>query len=386
MDPRPPAPPAARSAPPAPPARPIARPVALHAPATAAEPAGSAPPNPDAWTSRRLLGWIADAFTKRDLDAPRLSAEILLADVLCTQRLRLYTDPDREATPEELAKLRGLVGRALKHEPVQYLVGEGWFFGLPFYVDRRVLVPRPCTELIVERVIQDVRARTAAAGPGAALPAASEGAAATEAPAAGPRVVAQREPEILASKLGPKAGPAYGAGMTLVDVCTGSGCIAVALAKNLPGLRVVGSDLSADALAAAAGNAERHAVAGRISWLEGDGCGPALESLGAASADYVVANPPYIPDGEWDAVPANVREHEPAMALRGGPDGLDVVRPVIEGAAALLKPGGLLLVECAASNAAAAAEFTRGLGRFVGVLVLEDLEGLPRAVLARRAG
>lgn len=282
-----------------------------------------------------------DAFTRKGLDAPRLSAEVLVSRVLECDRLRLYTDPDRPASPAELQALRDLVARALKHEPVQYLTGEAWFFGLPMLVDPRVLIPRPCTELIVEWVLQ--RARAEAANPQ------------------------------------PRTGPA-----AVADVCTGSGCIAVALARHLPGARILATDLSAPALQVAAHNAVRHAVADRIEFLEGDLLA-ALPGELRGTLDFLVANPPYIPDDEWSAVPANVKDHEPESALRAGPDGLRLARPLIEQAAAWLRPGGHLLVECAASNAHAAAALAERSAGLSGVTVLSDLEGLPRVVLARRA-
>src|SRR5690606_7912464 len=121
--------------------------------------AGAGQRQAEQWTTRRLLAWMGEAFAKKGLDSPRLSAEMLMAGITGTDRLKLYTDPDRPASDAELARLRGLVKRALQHEPIQYLVGEAWFFGLPFAVDKRVLVPRPSTETIVETVLQDARAR-----------------------------------------------------------------------------------------------------------------------------------------------------------------------------------------------------------------------------------
>ena len=114
-------------------------------------------PSTEAWTTRRLLAWMGEAFTKKGLEAPRLQSELLLAHVIGCERLRLYMEADRPASPLERDQLRDLVSRALAHEPVQYLVGEGWFFSLPFHVDRRVLIPRPATETIVQHVLQHAR-------------------------------------------------------------------------------------------------------------------------------------------------------------------------------------------------------------------------------------
>lgn len=284
-----------------------------------------------------------DAFAKKDLDSPRVQAEMLLEHVFSCDRLKLYLDPDRPASPLERGALRDLVGRALKHEPVQYLVGHGKFFGLDFKVDRRVLIPRPSTGTIVEEVLQHVRAASV---------------------------------------------PAKGEGVLIADVCTGSGCIAISLLKNLPKARAVASDVSADALEVAKANAAKHGVADRLDFLEGDLLAPLLEypaTRGVEGIDYLVSNPPYIPDDEWGAVEPNVKDYEPHLALRGGVDGLDIVRRLFDGAAGrLLKPGGLMLVEVAASRADAAAELARHDPLLSDIRVMKDLDGQPRVVVGRR--
>lgn len=282
---------------------------------------------------------MGEAFQAKGLDSPRLCAEILLAHVIGCERLRLYMEADRPASPLERHELRELVGRALKHEPVQYLTGEAWFFGLPFHVDDSVLVPRPATESVVEQVLQHAR---------------SQG----------------------------RAGES-GEGYLIADVCTGSGCVAIALAKHLKDARVVATDISDAALAMAARNATRHGVADRVDFLEGD----LLDALhGHASAaragslHYLVANPPYIPDDEWADVPPNVKDHEPERALRGGADGLDLVRPLVAGAD-LVRPGGLMLIEVAASRAAQARALVAAHERVHHVEIVQDHEGLDRVIV-----
>jgi release factor glutamine methyltransferase len=296
------------------------------------------------WTTRRLLAWMTDTFTKKDLDSPRLCAELLMAHVIGCERLRLYMEADRPASPLERETLRGLVARALKHEPVQYLVGQAWFFSLPFHVDKRVLIPRPATETIVERVLQHVRVE-------------------------------------------PNFGGPSGDGVLLADVCTGSGCIAVALLKNMTAARAVATDISEGALEIARQNAQRHKVADRIDFLQGNLLDPLLDfpaTRGKGSLNYLVCNPPYIPDHEWADVPPNVKDHEPASALRGGPDGLDYVRPILDYGPALLKPGGLLLVEIAASSADAAMDLLKARPDLTDAQVLQDHEGHPRVLTGRR--
>lgn len=290
------------------------------------------PPATETWTTRRLLDWMSETFTTRDLDSPRLSAEILLSTVLGCERLRLYMETDRPASPDELASLRGLVRRALDHEPIQYLTGEAWFFGLPFKADRRALIPRPSTETIIEHLLQHERTED------------------------------------------------RGRCVRIADVCTGSGSIAVALAKHLPDAEIIATDISPDALALARENADKHALSDRIEFAQGDLLGPLT---GRAPFDWIVSNPPYIPDHEWEAVEPNVKDHEPHLALRAGGDGLEFVRPIIENAAGLLAPGGRLLVEIAACTAGDALTIAAGHG-WADVSILKDHEGSDRVLVAGR--
>ncbi len=298
----------------------------------------------ETWTTRRLLLWMTEAFKKKGLDTPQLQARILLAHVIGCEEMKLYTDPDRPASDEERNRLRELVGRALKDEPIQYLVGHWRFFGMTFKLDKRVLIPRPATETIVEHVLQHARVE-------------------------------------------PGFGGKTGEGVVIADVCTGSGCIALALLKNLPGARAVASDLSGDALDVARENAASLGLAERVDFLQGDLLAP-LRDHPAARAQgtlhYLVSNPPYIPDHEWEAVEPNVKNYEPTAALRGGADGLRFVRPLLEEGPAMLRPHGLLLVEVAASTAEAAAGVLGSIPEIEDVRVLKDIEGLPRVVVGRR--
>lgn len=299
---------------------------------------------PETWTTRKLLAWMGEAFKKANLDSPRLLAEMLMAHVIGCDRLKLYTDPDRPASPLERDSLRNLVSRALKHEPVQYLVGYAWFFGLKIKTDRRALIPRPATETIVEHVLQDVRAVHGA--------------------------------------------QSKGEGLLLADICSGTGCIAIALLKHLPAARAVATEVSDEAASLARENAIEHGVSDRLDLLVGDLLAPLAEfptTRGVASIDYLVSNPPYIPDDEWDAVEKNVKDHEPTLALRGGADGLDFVRRLLaEGAPRLVKPRGLLLVEIADSKAGIARELIAEGDGLEDVQILKDGESLPRVIVARK--
>lgn len=282
------------------------------------------------WTTRRLLAWTAEHLEKRGIDSPRLSAEMLLAHVLGVPRIKLFTDADRPSTELERAAFRELVERATRHEPVDYLVGQAPFFSMMLKVNPAVLVPRPSTETLVEHVIQHAR-RT----PGFHAP-------------------------------------------TIADIGAGSGAIAIALARHVSGSRVIAVDISAEALAVARDNAEAQKVADRIDFRRGD----LLEPLAGLRVRYLVSNPPYIPDHEWDAVEPNVKNYEPTHALRGGPDGLEFVRPLIENAWRYLESPGQLVVEIAASTKQAVLEIARSANRLSNPQVLADHEGLPRVLVA----
>lgn len=297
---------------------------------------------------------MKEAFGKAGLDSPQLCAEMLVAHVLGCERLGLYTDPDRPASPLERQTLRDLTARALKDEPVQYLVGEAWFFSMPFAVDRRVLIPRPATATIVEEVLQHARATPGFGGDG---------------------------------------GARFGDGVVIADVCTGSGCVGIALARHMPGAHVVATDVSAAALEVARENAARHGVADRVDLVEGDLLAALAEhpaAKGKGTLHYLVSNPPYIPDDEWESedeatgVQANVKAYEPEIALRGGPDGLRFVRPLLAEGPERVRPGGLVLVEVAASRAEEAAVIARANPKLEAVRVVKDFEGHPRTVVARR--
>lgn len=261
---------------------------------------------------------------------------MLLAHVLEMPRIKLFMDMDRPATPLERAAYRDLVEKAAAHHPVQYLTGSVNFFSLLLEVTPAVLIPRPCTETLVEHVIQHIRRV-----PGFASP-------------------------------------------LIADIGTGSGAIAIALAKNLPEARVVATDISPEALDIARRNAQRHGLTERIAFRQG----PIYEPLSGAAGpfDFIVSNPPYIPDDEWpEQVDRNVREYEPTIALRGGPQGMDVLGPLIAEAHAHLRHPGQLVLEIAAAKKDLVLEAARQARGLTNPRVLADHEGLPRMLVADRA-
>ena len=270
------------------------------------------------WTVRRVLGWTTGHFEKKGVDAPRLTAEILLSHVLEVGRVRLYVDLDRPLQKPELAAFRALIERRSAGEPTQYLVGKREFYGRAFQVDARVLIPRPETELLVEAVLQRV----------------------------------------------PKEGPAR-----VLDVCTGSGCIAVTVAAERPAASVWATELSPGAAAVARANAEGLGVGGRVTVLEGDLLAPVPEG---ARFDVVVSNPPYVAAAEIDTLSAEVKR-EPRMALDGGADGLDFYRRLVVDARRVLKAGGLLALEIGETQGPALKGLLEAAG-YADVKVEKDLE------------
>ncbi len=313
-------------------------------PTTSGAPHASTSARPESeppWTTRRLLDWMRGYFVDRKIDSPRLVAEWLLAHVLGCQRLRLYMEADRPASPDELVRLRGLVKRIAAHEPVQYVLGEWDFYGRPFFVSPCTLIPRPCTESLVEQVIRWGRGRGVA-------------------------------------KDGNEARPIGG----IADLGTGTGCIGLTLALEWPAARLVATDIAPEVLELARRNAERHGVSERVEFR----LGSLLEPLAGERFDIIASNPPYIPDDEWTAVAPNVRDYEPHRALRGGADGLAFIRPLLAVAAEVLTPRGLLAVEIPHAKRDAVLALAADAPGLMNARLEKDSEGLWRVLLAERTG
>jgi release factor glutamine methyltransferase len=245
----------------------------------------------EAWTIGRLLTWTADFLKRRGSESPRLDAEVMLAHVLEWQRVQLYTHFTDEVPEAPRARFRDLVRRRSEGAPVAYLVGRKEFYSLSFEVSPAVLIPRPESEFVVV--------------------------------------------EFLALTKGLESTRA-------VDVGTGSGCLAIASTHRNARARFVAIDVSDAALAVARKNAERHGVADRIDFRLGDRLGTVRDE---GPFDVIVSNPPYIPTGDIPQLEPGVRDYEPRLALDGGPDGLDMVRGLIEQSVLLLRPGGHLILE-----------------------------------------
>jgi release factor glutamine methyltransferase len=315
----------------------------------------SSPPEatPARWTVLEVIRWTVARFTERALATPRLDAELLVAHALGLPRVQLYVQFDRPLVPDELGAIRALIKRRQAGESVAYLVGKKEFWGLDFAVDARVLVPRPDTETLIEEARERLGERVGGAGLRPAEP------------VAGGDGHPSTVPEVVAP-------------LRLADLGTGSGAIALTLAKLFPQAVVFATDFSPAALEVARANAERLGLA--VTFAEGDLAAPL-----AAEAPFslIAANLPYIPSSEMATLPPEVKS-EPALALDGGPDGLDLVRRLVSQAPALLAGGGALVLEIGAGQAGATAELLRAAG-LEDVRTRHDLGGVERVVSGVKA-
>ena len=282
----------------------------------------------EAWTIGSLVKWAIDDFRARGIENPRLDAELLVAHALGTDRMRVILDAQRPLEGAELAKLRELVKRRRSYEPIAYLRGEREFYGLKFRVDKRVLVPRPDTETLVDAALT-------------------------------------RSAHVSMS-------------MRQLDLCTGSGCVAIAMARQRPTASVYASDISRDALTLARENALRLG-AYNVAFFETD----LFAAFAGKRFDVVTANPPYIATGELATLQPDVRDHEPRLALDGGEDGLDIVRRIVAAAPEHLEVGGLLAMEIGAGEAAATVALFEARG-LIEVHVHRDLGRIERVVSGLR--
>jgi release factor glutamine methyltransferase len=298
-------------------------------------------PTDDAWTVLRLLKWTADFFRKRGSESPRLEAEVLLAHSLHCTRLELYTAYGTEPDAAQKDTFRDLVKRRGEGVPVAYLVGYREFYSLRIGVNPAVLIPRPETEHVVIEALD--RAKD------------------------------------FAASIGDRP-------LAIVDVGTGSGAIAIAVAKHVASVYPAGSDITAidlseDALNVARKNAEELGVADQVRFIRGD----LLESLPAQpSLDLVLSNPPYVSDSEFAELTPMVRDHEPRLALVAGEKGTEVIARLITQAGKRLHSGGQLVVELSPMIADASAQLVTADGRFAPPRLIKDLAGHKRVLTASR--
>lgn len=259
----------------------------------------------------------------------RLDAEVLLAHILNLERIQLYIQHDRPLTTAEVDAYRRAVARRAHREPVAYITGKREFFSIELLVDRRCLIPRPETEILVETALEEIRQRF------------------------------PEKPEI-----------------KVADIGTGSGAIAISVAKHEPRARVTAVDIDRDALDVAAANVQRTGVADRVTLKLGE----LLTPLGGEFFDAILSNPPYISEEEWRHLAPDVRDYEPRRALVGGEDGLAVIRQLIQEAKRSLAPGGFLAIEIGASQGDRVVALAQASG-YAKTRLVQDLAGLDRVVI-----
>jgi len=286
------------------------------------------------WTISRLLSWTTNYFQQSGSESPRLDAEVLLAHASGCERIDLYTAFDKVPNDQVRESFRDLVKRRGEGTPVAYLVGYREFYSLSFNVSPAVLIPRPETEFLVITALDLIK-----------------------------------DFEI-------KDRP-----LEVADIGTGSGAIAVTIAKHVPQSRVTATDISREAIEVATKNAAKHGVSDRVKFVECD----LMEGVGNDQRfDFILSNPPYIAEGECRTLSPEVRDHEPEHALFAGPKGTEVIARLIPAAAQRLRTGGWLAMEISPQIAQAVCELIRGHKDFEAPSLTKDLSGLARVVMCRR--
>lgn len=290
---------------------------------------------PDKPTLSSLTDWASSALKSRGIDSSRLDAEVILSHLLGCRRIDLYAHPDRPVENTLAAMYQNAIRRRMLSVPLQYITNHTEFMSLDFYVDERVLIPRPETELLAEVALQ--KSQT--------MPCEDE--------------------------------------FTLVDIGTGSGAIAITLAKKIDKAMVFAVDISADALVVARTNADRHKVLHKITLLCGDTFEPLKKYSVASKVHFIVSNPPYISSDEFPYLQKEVRDYEPYVALVSGEDGLQIFRRIIAQAKTWLMPGGYLLFEVGENQAQRVMQLIADTGCFTKPFSIKDYQNIDRIVVAQ---
>lgn len=290
---------------------------------------------PDTGTVSGLIHWASTILQGHGIDSSRLDAEVILSHLLVCRRIDLYINPGRPVENTAVASYKKAIQRRAQRIPVQYITNHAEFMSLDLYVDERVLIPRPETELVVEAVIKRSQ-------------------------------ILSKENEIV-----------------IVDIGVGSGNIAIALAKRIDNARIFAVDISPDALAVAKINAQRHEVLNKITFLCGDIFTP-LKGYGIESkVNFIVSNPPYISNNELGTLQKEVRDNEPYTALVSGQDGLHMFKRIISRANSWLKPEGFVIFEVGENQARAVARLLEDAGYFKKSAFIEDYQHIYRIVVAQ---
>lgn len=310
---------------------------------------GTTTTSADTWTVKATLDWTVGFLERKGDPNPRLSAEWLMAEATGLSRIELYMNFDRPLSLDERAVLREYVARRGAGEPLQLISGTAPFRYLTLKVAPGVLIPRPETEVLVSEALAEL-----------------------DLPRVADHVQASEEGEEVVSAQLPA--------LKVVDLCTGSGCIACAIASEYPAAQIVALDIAPEALALAQCNVDDLGLQDRVEVRESDLlCAIAPEERG--SIDLLISNPPYIPVAVLETLDREVTEFEPRLALDGGDDGLDLFRRFIDDARSCLKPGGVLAVELFEDHLDEAARLAQETG-FESVRIAHDLAGRPRVLIA----
>jgi release factor glutamine methyltransferase len=307
------------------------------------------------WTIQKLLNWTTDHFTEKGIDSPRLSAELLLSHVVGLKRIELYTQFDKLVAREDLERLHDLVKQAGQYEPIAYLTGKTEFYSLQLDVTPDCMIPRPETELLVERAIEFLRTRPVR------------------------NFVTDKMTRKENSSNGGRTGKQF-----VCDLCTGCGCIAIAIAKNFPNADIIATDISDAVLNIAAQNIEKHQLKERIKLLCGDLFDPIMPQLDVNKFDLIVCNPPYTTAAEFESLDKNVKAYEPRIALYAGEDGLDIYRRIVENVDQFLMPDAALMLEIGYAQGQAVRELLQQTESFNNITIEKDFHNNNRIVTATK--
>lgn len=365
----------------------------------------------EVWTVKRALDWVRGYLERKGDENPRVSSEWLLSEACGLSRVGLYLNPERPLDRAELDVLHGYVDRRGKGEPLQYITGEAPFRHLVVRVRPGVLIPRPETEVLVSEAlaclpaaakreaawsaesfeaesaaVADLKARIASAraeaGEDAAASAAVDAAEGVEGDvAAAPSGTSSAAVAAVPAEVESASAESSEAFHLVADICTGTGCIACSIASERPDTRVIAVDLAPQAVALARENADALGLSDKVKVLQGD-LGEPVPQRYLGRFDLVVSNPPYVPTGVLDGMPREVADFEPALALDGGADGLDLFRRLAPWARTALKPGGAFACELHETCLDAAAAIAREAG-FDRARIVDDLAGRPRVLVCR---
>jgi len=288
-------------------------------------------------TIRNILRWAIDILKNSNIESPNINAEILLAHVLSCDRIWLHTNPDKIIDDGDIGKYKKLINKRADRVPLQYITGHVEFMSLDFIVDKHTLIPRPETEILVETVLNKIKDR------------------------------APSDKTI-----------------TIVDIGTGCGNIAISLAANLQNAQVYASDISRETLAVAGTNVRRHRVTDRVHLLHGNLFESLDGHLSKGNADFVVSNPPYVSKADLNKLEPEIKDHEPLKALVGGKDGICFYKQIIREAPGWLKPEGFLILEVGETQAETITKLIETEGHFENIESTKDLQKIDRIVSARR--